>query len=81
MHEWGSYHNRSRKVKTLSTQQGTHCTGKTGKMTKTFPVRENTGNFEFWGKYKEFGLLKFANSLIIKVKDILIFATKISKLF
>ena len=52
--------------------QGTHCTGKTGKMAqKIFPVRENIGsleivpkhwenpgNLEILPKHREFGLLK-----------------------
>ena len=38
--------------------QGTHGTGKTGKMTKKFPVRENTGNLEILPKHREFCLVK-----------------------
>ena len=38
--------------------QGTHCTGKTGKMAKKFPVRENKGNLEILPKHREFALLK-----------------------
>ena len=39
--------------------QGTHCTGKTGKMAKKkIPVRENTGNLEILPKHREFGLFK-----------------------
>ena len=38
--------------------QGTHYTGKAGKMAKKIPVRENTGNLEILGKHKEFGLLR-----------------------
>ena len=39
--------------------EGTHCTGKTGKMAKKqIPVRENTGNLEILPKHMEFGLLK-----------------------
>ena len=48
--------------------QGTHATEKTGKWQKIFPVRENTGNSEILPKL----------SLILKVKDVSIFATKIS---
>ena len=39
--------------------QGTHCTGKPGKMEKKIPVRENTGNLEILPKLWENGLLKF----------------------
>ena len=38
--------------------QGIYGTGKTGKMAKTFPVRENTGNLEVLPKHREFCLLK-----------------------
>ena len=34
--------------------QGTHGTGKTGKMTQKIPVRENTGNLEILPKHREF---------------------------
>ena len=62
-------------------QQGIHCTGKTGKMAKRIPCQ---------GKHREFGNIAktqgiwfshFVNSLILKVKDILIFPAKISKHF
>ena len=35
--------------------QGAHCTGKTGKMGKKIPVRENTGNLEMLPKHRVFG--------------------------
>ena len=38
--------------------QGPHGTGKTGKMVKKIPVRENTGNLEILPKHREFCLLK-----------------------
>ena len=57
--------------------QGTHCTGKTGNMTQNIPCH--------W-KHREFGnfaktqgiLFAQVDSLILKVKDIAIFAVKIS---
>ena len=58
--------------------QGTHATGKTGKMAKKNPCQ---------GKHREFGNLaktqgiwfaQVVNSLIPKVKDISVFAAKIS---
>ena len=57
--------------------QGTHCTGKTGKMVKRIPCQ---------GKHREFGnvaktqgiwFAQVVDSLILKVKDISIFAAKI----
>ena len=57
--------------------------GKQGKWPKKIPVRENTGNLEMvaktQGKHREFGFLKFVNPLVLKIKNILIFAMKISK--
>ena len=47
-------------------------------MTKIIPVRENTGNLEILPKHREFCLLKMYNSLILRVKDIAIFAAKMS---
>ena len=58
--------------------QGTHSIGKTGKMAKRIPCQ---------GKHREFGnvikaqgilFAQVLNSLILKVKDIAIFAAKIS---
>ena len=41
------------------TDQGPHCTGKTGEMViKIIPVRENRWNLEILSKHREFGLLK-----------------------
>ena len=48
------------------------------------PVRENTGNLEILPKHKENTGIWFAqvvNSLVLKVRDIAIFAAKISILF
>ena len=33
--------------------QGTHCTGKTGKMAKRNPCQEKTGNLETLSKHRE----------------------------
>ena len=54
--------------------------GKTGKMAKKIPVRENTGNLEILSKHREFSLntgktqgillAQVVNVLILKVKDI-----------
>ena len=73
----------------MSYTQGTHGTGKTGK--KKIPVRENTGNLESLSKHREFcqntgktqGILlaHVVNALILKVKDILIFAVKKKSIF
>ena len=43
-------------------------------------VRENTGNLEDVLKHREFCMLKLY-SLILKIKNIVIFATKISNFF
>ena len=63
--------------------QGTNSTGKTGEMAKTkIPVRENTGNLEILPnpqKTQEIWFAQDENSLILKVKDISIFAAKSSK--
>ena len=71
----------------LPYDQGTHGTGKTGKMATTkIPVRENTGNCEILSKHREFclntgktqGILlaQVVNVLVLKVKDIAIVARK-----
>ena len=56
---------------------------KQGKLPQKFPFRQNTGNLEILPpkKGKTQGLLfaQVVNSLILKVKDISIFALKISK--
>ena len=62
--------------------QGTHCTGKTGKMAQKIPCQGKHMEFGSFtktqGKHMEFCLLKLqvVNSLILKVKDIVIFAAK-----
>ena len=50
--------------------QGTHCRGKTGKM---------EGKKSLSGKTQGIWFAQLVNSLILKVKDILVFASKISK--
>ena len=61
---------------------GSHCTGKTGKMAhKIFPVREKFGIWKFCqntGKSQGTCFAQVVNSLILKVKDISIFASEIS---
>ena len=54
--------------------QGTHCTGKTGKKGK----HREIGNF---AKTQGIWFAQVVNSLILKVKDITIFATRISNFF
>ena len=62
--------------------QGTHCTGKSEKRPTKFHIRENAGNLEILPKHREntenFLFAQVVNSLILKVKDIVIFAMKIS---
>ena len=76
----------------ISVDQGTHGTGKTGKMVKKIPCQGKHREFENFvktqGKHREFclntgktqGILfaQVVNSLILKVKDTVIFAAKIS---
>ena len=62
-------------------QQGPHFTGKTGKLTKENPCQ---GKHRECGKFAETQGIWFAqvkNSLILKVKDISMFAAKIPKSF
>ena len=65
--------------------QGTHCTGKTGKMAKTKSLSGKTqGIWKFCqntGKTQGIWFAQVVNSLILKVKDILKFAVKITKIF
>ena len=67
----------------LSLVQGTHCTGKTGKMAKKNPCQGK--HREFWKFCQNTGktqgiwfVTQVVNSLILKVKDISVFAAKIS---
>ena len=61
-------------------KHGTHCTGKTRKMFFKKSVRENRefGNF---AKTQGIWFAQVVNSLILKVKDISIFASEISNFF
>ena len=62
--------------------QGTHCTGKTGKMVKEILCQEKHMEFGNFAKLQGKQRIWFAqvvNSLILKVKDISIFAMKIPK--
>ena len=57
--------------------QGTHDTGKTGKMTPKKTVRENTGNLEILtntGKTRRIWFPEVVNTLILNLKSISIFA-------
>ena len=93
---FGAQFEKSREFPVTS-NQGTHCTGKIGKMAKKFCVRENTGNLEILPKHREntgnleilpkkqgktqgIWFAQVLNSLILKVKDISIFAAKIPNL-
>ena len=62
--------------------QGPHCTGKTGKMTQKISVRESR-EFRNFAKKKNTGNLyaQAGNSLILKIKDIVSFAWKITIFF
>ena len=61
--------------------QGTHCTGKTGKVTKEIPCRGKHREIGNFAKTQGILFAQVVHSLIIKVKDILIFAAKISIFF
>ena len=52
---------------------------KQGKWPKRFPVRENTGSLEFLSK-QGIWFAQVVNSLVLKVKDISIFAAKIPQI-
>ena len=61
--------------------QGTHCTGKTGKMEKKSLSGKTQGIWKFcqnMGKTQGIWFAQVVNSLILKVKDSLIFAAKIA---
>ena len=59
--------------------QGTHCTGKTGKIAKRIPCQGNYREFGNFAKTQGIWFSPVVNSPILKVKDISIFAMKISK--
>ena len=69
----------------VSRRQGTHGTGKTGKMAKNNSLSGKTqGIWKFCqntGKTQEIWFAQVVNSLILKVKDISVFAAKISVFF
>ena len=61
--------------------QGTHCTGKTGEMAKNNPCQVKHREIGNFAKTHGIWFAQVVNSLILKVKDISIFATKISENF
>ena len=63
---------------TLCTRQGTHGTGKTGKMTQKIPCQGKHREFGHFAKTQGIFFGQVVNSLILNVKDIAIFAAKIS---
>ena len=57
--------------------QGTHCSGKTGKIAKTkFPVQGKHREFGNFAKTQGIWFAHVVNSLILKVKDLSIFGAK-----
>ena len=68
-------------------RQGTHGTGKTGKSGKTVkmakknPCQGKHGEFGIFAKTQGILFAQVVNSLMLKIKDIAIFATKISIFF
>ena len=56
--------------------QGTHGTGKTGKMAEKIPCQGKHREFGSFVKTQGICLDKVVNALILKVKDIAIFAAK-----
>ena len=61
--------------------QGTHCTGKTGKMANKIPCQGKHREFGNFAKTQGIWFARVVNSLILTVKDISIFAAKISIFF
>ena len=61
-----------------SSTKGTHCIGKTGKMAHINPCQGKDREFGNFAKTQGIWFAQNVNSLILKVKDISIFATKIS---
>ena len=57
--------------------QGTHCTGKTGKMDQKNPCRGKHKEFGNFAKTQGIWFAQVVNSLIQQVKDIAIFAMQI----
>ena len=60
--------------------QGTHGTGKTGKMAQQIPCQGKHREFGNFAKTQGILFAQVVNSLILKVKDIFIFGTKILNL-
>ena len=58
--------------------QGTHATGKTGKMAKKNPCQGKHREFGNFAKTQGIWFAQVVNSLILKVKDISVFAAKVS---
>ena len=69
---------RTQKVRGI---QGTHCTEKTGKVTKKNPCQGKRRELEFLAKTQGIWFAQVVNSMIPKVKDISKFAAKISIIF
>ena len=61
--------------------QGTHGTGKAGKMAKKNPCQGKHREFGNFAKTQGIWFAQVVSSLFLMVKDISKFATKISKLF
>ena len=61
--------------------QGTHGTGKTGKMAQQIPCQGKHREFGNFAKTQGILFAQVVNSLILKVKDILIFGAKILNFF
>ena len=61
--------------------QDTHCTGNTGKMAPKNPCQGKHREFGNFAKTQGIWFAQVVNSLILMVKDILIFGTKISGFF
>ena len=59
--------------------QGNHCTVKTGKMVKKNPCQRKYRAFGNFAKTQGIWFAQVVNSLILKVKDISLFAAKIPK--
>ena len=65
----------------LSIVQGTHCTGKTGKMPPKYPCHGKHREFRNFAKTQEILYAQLVNSLILKVKNIAIIAKMILMVF
>ena len=63
---------------TTTTNKQTHCPGKTGKMAKKNPCQGKHREFGNFAKTQGIWFPQVVNYLILKVKDVLKFAAKIS---